>query len=286
MKEARNFRWLKKEPPLVVQSFKGTFSEPPNLYSVQQTGNSINTNKVEIEQFFGILILMGIFNFPEMHMYWNSKWGYSPIEDIMPENRFSKLRHFFHVNDSLDHEKSPGTDKLFKARPLLDALSQNCLKVEEEEGSEERQTIDEQMIPYKGKRSSLRQYCPQKPVKWGFKVFTRNGVSGITYDFNFYVGAKKPTTEASKTNAAVAESFGCGGDVVLKLCNTLDSKNGHKLYIDNYFTSFEFLIKLKSEGILAIGTLRADKMRDCILEPEKVLKKKGRGSYDFKFDAN
>ena len=39
----------------------------------------------------------------------------------------------------------------------------------------------------------------------------------MTYDFEFYVGAKKPTTEASTVNATEIESFGCGGDVVLKL---------------------------------------------------------------------
>ncbi len=140
------------------------------------------------------------------------------------------------------------------------------------------------MIPYKGKRSGMRQYCPNKPIKWGFKVFRRNGISGITYDFDFYVGPKKHTAESPI--AAETETFGCGGDVVLKLCDHLDKTNGHKLYIDNYSTSLELFIKLKSLGILAIGTLRADRVRDCVLQSERDLKKVGRDAFDFKVDAN
>ena len=206
---------------------------------------------------------MGVFNVPDMHMYWSTKWRYSPIADIMSENRFTKLRQFFHVNNNLgshQSDTSPGADKLFKVHPLSDALRRNCVRVAQEEGSEEKQSIDEQMIPYKGKRSGLREYCPKKPIIWGVKVFTRNGISGITYDFDFYVGAKNNSEEA--TPGAENESVGCGGDVVVKLCETLNKEIGHKLYIDNYFMSPELLLKLKADGILATGTLRADRLRD------------------------
>ena len=47
----------------------------------------------------------------------------------------------------------------------------------------------EMMVPYKGTRAgNLRQYIRSKPHKWGFKLFTRAGVSGIVYDFIAYAG--------------------------------------------------------------------------------------------------
>ncbi len=111
----RNLRWVAKDPPVVTESFKGKFRDPAeeipapiaynrkffneemleniatetNLYSVQHTGNLINTNKDEIEQYLGVVMQMGIFVFPKIKMFWNSKWRYSSMADIMPENRFS-----------------------------------------------------------------------------------------------------------------------------------------------------------------------------------------------------
>ena len=52
----------------------------------------------------------------------------------------------------------------------------------------------------------------------------------------------------------------------------------------NYFNFIELLTKLKEQEIWAIGTLRADRMRQCKLNTEKELKKEGRGSFDGAID--
>ena len=44
----------------------------------------------------------------------------------------------------------------------------------------------------KTKFSSIRQYNPKKPKKWGFKNLVRAGSSGMMYDFFIYEG--KPST--------------------------------------------------------------------------------------------
>ncbi|KAL3183150.1 hypothetical protein MRX96_006920 [Rhipicephalus microplus] len=50
---------------------------------------------------------------------------------------------------------------------------------------EEWQSVDEQIIPFKG-RSPLKQCMKSKPHNWGYKVFTRAGVSRIMHDFIIY----------------------------------------------------------------------------------------------------
>ena len=45
------------------------------------------------------------------------------------------------------------------------------------------------------------------------------------------------------------------------------------------------MVELIIRGILSIGTLEADHLRDCKLLPEKGMKK-GTGSFDFKVEAN
>ena len=56
---------------------------------------------------------------------------------------------------------------------------------------EEYHSVDEQIIPSKTKYSSIRQYNPKKPVKWGFKNLVRAGSSGFMYDFHIYEGKAK-----------------------------------------------------------------------------------------------
>ena len=87
-----NYRWRKRNPVLPNSTYTGhEFPDPPaadqsardyfdqfleprlfvhnaeqsNLYSVQTTGKSVNTNAREIEQYMGILIQMGILKYPQ-----------------------------------------------------------------------------------------------------------------------------------------------------------------------------------------------------------------------------
>ena len=74
------------------------------------------------------------------------------------------------------------TNKLFKVKPILDAVRAECVKIE----PEEYLSIDEQIILCKTKRNKIRQYNPKK---WGFKNLVCAGSeSGIIYDFYIYCG--------------------------------------------------------------------------------------------------
>ena len=57
----------------------------------------------------------------------------------------------------------------------------------------EELSIDEQMVPFKG-ISSLKQYIPKKPYKWGFKLFVLADCQGYIYDFFPYVGKIEPVS--------------------------------------------------------------------------------------------
>jgi hypothetical protein len=188
--------------------------EQSNTYAVQ-CGSSFLTDSNEIEQCLGVLMKMGLVHMPRYKMYWSQELRFPPIADVMSHNRFCQMNKFVHFNDNakqITNRDDPDYDRYYKVRPLLTSLCDACLNVE----PEEKMSVDEQMIPYKGK-NSLRQYLPNKPKKWGFKVLARCGVSGFTYDFHMYDG-KAPTVEKS-----------CGyqpGDYVVKLC---ESSKEHEL---------------------------------------------------------
>ena len=118
------------------------------------------------------------------------------------------------------------------------------------------------MIPTKG-RSSLHQYLPKKPHKWGIKVWAHCGVSGLTYDFDIYVG--------KQDDQNLSAEFGKVGAVVIKLTQNLPKQVGHKLFMDNLFTSINLFKYLKREGIWALGTMRMHRMGGAqkLLTPKK-----------------
>ena len=219
--------------------------EQTNLYSVLQSGASINTNHAEMEQYLRILVMMGIVKLPRYRMYWSTETRIGAIADTMSVNRFEKLKRFFYCNDNskMLSREYPNYDELFKVRPVIDSVLQRCKLVEQEK----KHSIDEQIIPTKS-RSGLRQYLPKKPNKWGIKVWARCGVSGFLYDFEIYTGKQPSQT---------LPGLGVLGNTVLRLAAGLPKHVGHKLYFDNLFTSIPLVKHLKADGIWSVDTIRA-----------------------------
>jgi hypothetical protein len=243
-----------------------------NMYSVEKTGRSANITKLDIEHFVAIHILMGVVRMPCYLDYWSSRLRYPPIADVMPLKKYQLIRRFIHFANN--NEES--TDRYQKVRPVIESIRQNCLLAAEEE---DRYSIDEMTLPYKGKKAgNRRQYNAKKPKKWGFKAFVRSGVSGFVYDFLLYGG---DDTFRNINFSSEEETLGFGGKVVVALCQSI-KKRPCFVYFDNYYTSLELVVYLRNElGIFSLGTVKANRLRGCQdkLDTDKVLKRKGRGSF-------
>ena len=112
---AANYRWRKRTPLPVQSQFSGNdFPDPTgeeltprqyfdqfftpdlfdkianetNLYSVQTSGKSVNTNAMEIEQYIGIITQMDILNYPQYRMYWDPTSRIPLIANVMGLTRF------------------------------------------------------------------------------------------------------------------------------------------------------------------------------------------------------
>ena len=246
--ERVTYRWRKRLPQQIESVFSGDdFPDPPselpspgryfrlffdhalfekiteetNLYSTQVSGKSINTTAKEIEQFIGIFLMMGIVKYPQFRMYWAPHTKIPAISDIMGLKRFETIKQFFHINNNTNMPKrtADNFDKLYKVRPLLDMLQTKCRK----HPQEECHAVDEQIIPTKS-RSGIRQYLPNKPHKWGIKVWARCGVSGMLYDFEVYTGKAPPSS--------LDKEYGKVGAVVVRLMEHLPKSVGHKVYME------------------------------------------------------
>ena len=165
---------------------------------------------------------------------------------------------------------SPDFDRLYKVCPLLDSVATKCRELEQEE----HQSLDETIIPTKS-RTSLKQYLPKKPHKWGIKSWTRAGVSGIVYDFDIYQG-KTQTMDGKIDN------------VVERLTSKISSGKHYKLYMDNYFVTLSNVMALRSRQIWVTGTVRCNRLKGAgdLLMGKKEMERLGRGSSDSVVDAN
>lgn len=125
------------------------------------------------------------------------------IADNITRDRFFELRTHFHV--MINEEDSPtNTDKFIKVRPLYDLLKKRFNELPVERNI----SIDEQIVPFKGKLC-VKQYMRGKPHPWGIKLFLMCGSSGIVYDFLIFQGS---TTELDPN---IQTNFGQGGCVVM-----------------------------------------------------------------------
>ena len=219
-----------------------------NLYADQQREAQNDTSmwtpisKKELMAFVGINIAMGIISLPTLNDYWSTDpiLAHTWFRTVMSRNRFRKILRNIHVvdNSAAPSRTAPNYDRLWKVRPLLDALSKQCKELYNPHWE---LSIDESMIGTKC-RLSFIQYMPKKPTKWGIKVWVCcDAVTGYIFSFDVYTGADpaKPTRPK-----------GLAYDVVMDLLESrLD--NGHAVYMDNFYSSHELFQDLLSQGTAA-----------------------------------
>lgn len=149
--------------------------EQTNLYIIQESVTSAPVTATEIRQFLGIIIFMSLFHYPSVRSYW-SKYGFVQIMKTMTVNRFEKIRSVIHFNDNSEHKpvNHPQHDRLHKIRPLVDHLNSSFKTAAP---FEQRLSLDKQMCATKVAHFK-KQYLPNKPHKWGFKLFVLCSLSG------------------------------------------------------------------------------------------------------------
>lgn len=251
--------------------------EQTNLYSFQKFNKSVCTSVTEIKDLIGIMLIMGIVKMPAYSDYWSPYTRYSQISNVMSLKRYKQLMRCLHF---CNNEETDDTDRFFKVRQLIDMIRINCLSVPQGK----RFSIDEMMVPYKGKKAgSRKQYMKNKPKKWGFKLFVRAGIDGMVYDFLTYSG--ESTFRNIHFSPYEISYFGLGPKVVIALCSSISDKPLTVVYFDNFFTTPELISYLRSKfGILSLGTLRKQHLRGCPLIDDKTMLKKSRGSFTYLCD--
>ncbi|KAG5863114.1 hypothetical protein JTB14_014934 [Gonioctena quinquepunctata] len=141
-------------------------------YHLQTKGAELNVTGRKIKQFFGLLAIMGCMKYPRLHMYWNKKFKFPSVANVMPRSRVFLLRNNFHVVDNLSIDEEIGeikkNNKLWRVQPMVDLIRNQCKAIERK--AKNYFSIDKQMIPFLG-RCPVRQNVKNKPRPVGLKNF-------------------------------------------------------------------------------------------------------------------
>lgn len=239
------------------------------------TGTSITVSIHFFRQMLGILMYMSVVQLPALKLHWNVSMRNQVVAKAMTRDRFHEIVSALHIsdNDRQPARDDPNYDRIFKVRELLTNLGKHF---EEYADFEEVLSVDEAMIPFKGKLG-LKRYMMKKPKKWGVKVWCLGGWSGYIYKFSIDGDNLEELTEDELEELEFG--IGSSGHTVLSLLHGVPP--GTEVFFDNYFASPALLYKLKQLQIPAACTMRAYRTEKCPLKQERELKKEGRGSMDF-----
>ncbi|CAG0892949.1 unnamed protein product [Cyprideis torosa] len=191
----------------------------------------------------------------------------------------SVLQHPFPLDVAFT-EEIKSQDKLWKIRPMLDIVRNACMSLP----TCAVVSIDEQIIPYHGKKIPCRVLIKNKPNPIGLKNYVMATPDGLVLDFKVYQGANTFQNIPEDVKAC-----GHGATVLYDLSKSL--RKGSQVFADRYFNSEKAFDILTERGIYCTGTLQKNTLpsalkrtkrppREEFFSSDTDMKKRGRGSWE------
>lgn len=206
-------------------------------------------SKNELLAFIGLLILSGVKK--AGHTSFLELWatdgsGIEIFRSCMSYKRFLFLLRVIRFDNINTRQQRREIDKLAPIRSVLTEFVENC---KNSYCLSEFMTIDEMLVPFRG-RCGFIQYIPNKPAKYGIKIFALcDAKTFYTGNIEVYSG-KQPEGPYSVSNSP--------SDVVLRLIDYVAGKN-RNLTCDNWYSSYSLSLSLLKKKITFLGTLRKNK---------------------------
>jgi hypothetical protein len=206
--------------------------DPQNNKEKPRTKGGPTWQDLTVDDFrgwLGVCILMGCKRLPSVRHYWmrSEEFIYCDfIRRVMTLARWEQILRCLHLvnnEDVVRDTKDPRFDRIAKMRWLIDRF----VEVSKEIYNLEREvTVDECVIPYKGRYCFIRQFMPDKPVRFGIKCWLlASSKSRFVWRIEVYFGEGTGGGE-----------HGLGYHVVQRMMAGLQGR-GHCVVVDNLFAS-------------------------------------------------
>lgn len=207
------------------------------------------TSRSEIKAVFGALFLISVKrgNRADINEFFNKNGtGLTILRANFSERRFRLLLRSLRFDDITTRQERSISDKLAPIRNFHSAFVANCQSAY---NVGESVTIDEMLVSFRG-RCSFIQYMPQKPAKYGIKIYSMcDSQTFYTFNMIIYCGTQKPGPYETSNKPF---------DIVKTLTEPLKRTN-RNVTTDNWFSSYPLAEYLSSVGLTFLGTLRKNK---------------------------
>jgi len=185
----------------------------------------------KLKGFIGVLILIPMVQKPRFHDYWseNALTGTPGLRQIFFWDEFYSIKKNIRFHDG---ENFNNADPFYRFRPLFSEILDNTNELYK---PPKLLALDESMVKFDG-RSVYKVYMPQKPIKYGFKIY-----SVVPSDFPIVL------------NMAIHD--GKKRTLVNIVCNLLTpfQGKGHVVHMDKYYMTPKVVKALQQMEIGTVG---------------------------------
>lgn len=216
----------------------------------QDKSDTRPTSLDEMKAVIGLFFLAGVLRSNHLSIFelWaQDGTGIELFSATMALRRFRFILRCLRFDDVTTRAERRTVDKLAAIREVFESVNSNFKK---HYCVGEYTTIDEMLLAFRG-RCSFRMYIPNKPSRYGIKVFSLvDAKTYYTLNLEVYTG-KQPDGPFFVSTAAK--------DVVERLCEPI-SQSKRNVTLDNWFTSTELATSLlKNHKLTLLGTIRKNK---------------------------
>ena len=215
-------------------------------------------DQTDLHAYLGILLLAGVYKSrgEATASLWDEEYGRPIFRATMSLEKFHMISRVIRFDNRDTRAGRRERDKLAAIRDVWDKWVKS-LPLMYNPGP--YVTVDERLVPFRG-RCPFRQYMPNKPGKYGIKIWAACDAKS-SYAWNMQVYTGKQPGGASEKNQ--------GMRVVLEMSEGLQ---GHNITCDNFFTSYQLGEELQKRKLTILGTIRRNKPQ----LPSEILKIQGR----------
>ncbi|XP_041864774.1 piggyBac transposable element-derived protein 4-like [Melanotaenia boesemani] len=230
----------------IPPSLEKILLEMTNMEGRRVFGKSwMDIDKVQLDAYLGLLLLAGVYRScnEATASLWDGESGRSIFRATMSLQTFHVLSRVIRFDSRETRAARRVNDKLAPIRDVWDKWVEQ-LPLMYNPGPEV--TVDERLVPFRG-RCPFRQYMPNKPGKYGIKIWVVCDARN-SYAWNMQIYTGKPASGVPEKKQ--------GKRVVLEMTKGLQ---GHNITCDNFFTSYDLGQELLKKKLTMVGTVRKNK---------------------------
>ena len=207
----------------------------------------------ELKAYLEVVLKMALIEKPDIKDYFSRKWTeYCPFFlEVFSRRRFLQIHWMLHVK-SPEPTTAPIT-RGSKMKNFVSYIQEKCLQ-----NFTPRQNIavDESTVGFKG-RIAFKTYNPQKPSKWGLRVYV------LSDSESGYVSAFEPYFGKTTTDSLSRPDMPFTSRIVLHLVCKLLAKvggSGYHVYTDRFYTSYTLAKELLQNRVHLTGTVQKNRV--------------------------